>query len=203
MVKRVVLATANSGKLAEFSVLLRELSIELVAQSDFQIETAEETGLSFVENAIIKARHTADLTGLSAIADDSGICVDALHGEPGIYSARYAGADASDEANVSKLLATMKDIPDVQRSARFECVIVFLEHARDPTPIICQASWRGWVLRETRGNGGFGYDPVFFVSETGCACAELQPEEKNQLSHRGQASRRLVEMLRSNRGLNL
>ena len=201
MSKRVVLASANSGKLAENSALLGELPIELVAQSDFQITAAQETGLSFIENAIIKARHAASLTGFCAIADDSGMCVDALNGEPGIYSARYAGGHASDEANVSKLLGKMENIPDAQRFARFECVIAYLEHAEDPTPIICQASWAGRVLHETRGQGGFGYDPIFFVLEAGCSCAELKAEQKNLLSHRGRASRRLVELLREKRGI--
>ena len=201
MVKRVVLASSNPGKLAEYSALLGDLPIELMAQSDFLITTAQETGLSFVENAIIKARHASHLTGLSAIADDSGLCVDALKGEPGIYSARYAGVDASDEANVSKLLGEMENIPDSQRFARFECVITYLEHAKDPTPIICHASWAGRILHERRGKGGFGYDPIFYVPDAGCACAELEQVEKNRLSHRGQASRRLVELLWEKHGI--
>ena len=200
MGKRVVLASANSGKLKELAALLGEFSIELVAQAHYHIESVEETGLSFVENAIIKARHASRLTGMPAIADDSGLCVDALKGGPGIYSARYAGADASDEDNIVELLSAMKNVPDSERAASFECVIVFLEYPEDPTPIICHGRWSGRVLRETRGENGFGYDPLFFAPETGCSCAELDPETKNRLSHRAKATRQLVEQLRENLG---
>ena len=194
--KRVVLASANPGKLEELAVLLNDLCIDLVAQSSYHVASVEETGQSFVENAILKARYAARVTALPAIADDSGICVDVLQGRPGIRSARYAGPGASDADNISKLLAAMESVPDPRRSARFECVIVFLGHPDDPTPLICHGSWRGHILTESRGTNGFGYDPVFFVPETGCACAELDTATKNCLSHRAQASRQLVERLR-------
>ena len=197
--RRVVLASSNPGKLKELAELLEEFSIELVAQSVYQVESVEETGESFVENAIIKARHAARVTGVPAIADDSGICVDVLQGEPGIFSARYAGLQASDEDNVSKLLDVMKDVPDLNRSARFECVIAFLEHPKDPTPIVCHGSWCGWVLRAPRGENGFGYDPVFFIPEMDCACAELDAATKNRLSHRAQATRQLLAGLKERR----
>lgn len=200
VMRRVVLASSNPGKLKELSELLDEFSIELVAQSVYRVESVAETGESFVENAIIKARHAARVTGVPAIADDSGICVDALQGEPGIFSARYAGPQASDEDNVSKLLDEMKDVADLHRSARFECAIAFLEHPKDPTPIVCQGSWRGQVLHTPRGKNGFGYDPIFFILETGCACAELDAGTKNRLSHRAQATRHLLAGLRKRWG---
>jgi XTP/dITP diphosphohydrolase len=155
----------------------------------------EETGLTFVENALLKARNATRHTGLPAIADDSGIEVDALHGAPGIYSARYAGEGASDARNLEKLLADLRDVPEARRTARFVCLMVYLRHELDPTPIICQGSWEGRVLFEPRGAGGFGYDPVFFVPTHSCSSAELPPEVKNQLSHRGQALRALVAAL--------
>ena len=194
--RRVVLATSNAGKLKELAALLDEFAVELVAQSEYQVDSVEETGLSFVENAIIKARHAARVTGVPAIADDSGICVDALNGEPGIYSARYAGAAASDAENVAKLLGKMRDVADAKRSARFECVVAFLEDPVDPTPLICHGSWAGRVLHQPRGENGFGYDPVFYIPTARCSCAELDSVSKNRLSHRGQAIRQLVNGLR-------
>jgi XTP/dITP diphosphohydrolase len=159
------------------------------------VPDAEETGLTFVENALLKARNAAAHTGLAAIADDSGIEVDALHGAPGIYSARYAGAGASDQANLEKLLAVLRDVPEAARTARFQCLLVYLRHADDPTPLICQGTWEGRILDAPRGENGFGYDPVFYVPTHDCTSAELPPEVKNALSHRGQALRKLVAAL--------
>ncbi len=194
--KRIVLASGNCGKVREFNELLAGLDLEVVPQSEFNVPEAEETGLSFVENAILKARNAAQHTGLPAVADDSGLEVDALKGEPGIHSARYAGPGATDRQNLEKLLAALKDAPDAERTARFQCVIVFLRHALDPTPIICQGTWEGSILREPRGANGFGYDPVFHVPTHGCSAAELPSEVKNRLSHRGQALAKLLRILR-------
>lgn len=184
---RVVLASGNPGKLAEIRTLLAPLAIDAVAQNEFDIEPAEETGLSFVENAILKARHAALGSGLPALADDSGLEVDALGGAPGIYSARYAGPGATDRDNVVKLLTALHDLPEALRSARFQCVIVFMRHANDPMPLICQGTWEGRIAQAPGGAGGFGYDPVFVVPERGRTAAELAPGDKNRLSHRGQA----------------
>jgi XTP/dITP diphosphohydrolase len=193
--ERIVLASNNKGKVREINQLLAQQRIEVVPQADFGIEDAEETGLSFVENAIIKARNAARHSGLPAIADDSGIEVDALNGAPGIYSARYAGEGASDEENLLKLLQALHDTPEQERSARFQCLMVYLRHAEDPTPIICQGTWEGRILFEPRGDNGFGYDPVFYVPTHDRSAAELDAETKNGLSHRGQALRKLLEAL--------
>ena len=195
MSKTIVLASSNAGKVREFNQLLAGAHIEVVPQSSFGVPEAEETGLTFVENAILKARNAARHTGLPAVADDSGIEVDALNGAPGIYSARYAGPGASDEENLYKLLAALEGLPDERRGARFQCVIAYLRHAEDPTPLICQGTWEGWILAAPRGANGFGYDPVFYVPDEGVSSAELAPETKNRLSHRGQALRRLLEGL--------
>ena len=192
MSQRIVLATGNRGKVKEFSELLADREIVVVPQSDFGVPDAEETGLTFVENAIIKARNAALHTGLPAIADDSGLEVDYLNGAPGIYSARYAGPDGDSTANNSKLLEALSAVPETQRSARFQCILVYLRHADDPTPIICQGTWEGAILRSPQGAAGFGYDPLFFVEAEGCSAAELPAERKNQLSHRGQALRCLL-----------
>lgn len=192
---RVVLASNNKGKLREFAGLLDGLRLDIIAQSQLGVKEVEETGLTFVENAIIKARHAARITGLPAIADDSGIEVDALNGVPGIYSARYAGVGSSDEANNSKLLQALEGVPDTQRSARYQCLIVYMRHALDPTPIICQGKWEGRILTVPRGNGGFGYDPIFLVPTHHCSAGELDPIEKNRISHRGQALRKLLDAL--------
>ena len=191
----VVLASSNPGKVREFNELLADHHIEVVPQSQFGVPDAEETGLSFVENAILKARNAARHTGLPAIADDSGIEVDALAGAPGIYSARYAGSGASDQANLEKLLTALEGVPEAGRSARFQCLMVYLRHADDPTPLICQGTWEGRILSAPRGSNGFGYDPVFFVPTHDCSAAELEPAVKNALSHRGQALRQLVAAL--------
>jgi len=194
---KVVLASSNRGKLREINQLLHGLGIEAVPQSDFNVPDADETGLSFVENAILKARHAARLTGLPAIADDSGLEVDALHGAPGIYSARFSGLSASDADNVKKLLADLQDTPEAERTARFQCLVVFMTHETDPTPLICQGAWEGRILFEPRGKSGFGYDPVFYVPSEKCSAAELAPEVKNRLSHRGQALAKLLKALQA------
>lgn len=195
MSNTVVLASSNPGKIKEFGEIFAAHALTIVPQSQFQVADAEETGLSFIENAIIKARHAAQQTGYPAIADDSGLEVDALKGAPGIYSARYAGPNVSDQANVDKLLAALQAVPEAQRTARFRCVIAFLRHAADPMPLICQGTWEGRVLFAPRGDHGFGYDPVFYVPTSQCSAAELSSAEKHQLSHRGQALRHFQAMI--------
>lgn len=196
MSRRIVLASNNAGKVREFNQLLEGTGFEVLPQAGLGVEEAEETGLTFVENAILKARNAAAHTDLPAIADDSGLEVDALQGAPGIYSARYAGAGASDRQNLEKLLAELRDVPDPQRTARFQCLMVYLRHANDPTPQIFQGTWDGRILHAPQGDNGFGYDPVFYVPEQDCSSAQLPPEVKNRLSHRGQALRQLVAVLR-------
>ena len=192
----IVIATGNRGKLAEFQDMLAPLDMKVRPQSDFETGSVEETGLTFVENAILKARHASRISGLPAIADDSGLEVDYLKGAPGIYSARFAGENASDADNIVKLLKELEGVPTEQRTARFQCLLVFLRHADDPTPLICQGTWEGHILEETRGDNGFGYDPAFFVPETQCASAELKPAQKNQLSHRAKALAILMNTLK-------
>ncbi len=194
--KKVVLASGNKGKVREINQILAGLDIEVVPQTEFDVPEIEETGLTFVENAILKARNAAQHTGLPAIADDSGLEVDALNGAPGIYSARYAGEGASDEQNLTKLLNTLAGVPEAERTARFQCLMVYMSHELDPTPIICQGSWEGRITEAPQGESGFGYDPVFFVPTHGCTAAELSAEEKNRLSHRGQALQQLLHALR-------
>lgn len=194
--KKVVLASGNKGKLREFGQLLAGVDIEVVPQTEFSVPEAEETGLTFVENAILKARNAAQHTALPAIADDSGLEVDALNGAPGIYSARYAGVGAGDQANLDKLLHELGGVAGAARSARFQCVLVYMRHALDPTPLICQGTWEGFITFESKGEDGFGYDPVFFVPDQNCTAAELPAEAKNSLSHRGQALRKLLAALR-------
>ena len=193
--KQVVLASSNPGKVREINELLADLALNVVPQSEYGVTDAEETGLTFVENAILKARNAALHTGLPAIADDSGIEVDALNGAPGIYSARYAGTGAGDRANLEKLLAELAGVPEEKRTARFQCLMVYLRHAHDPVPLICQGTWEGRILLAPRGDNGFGYDPVFYVPTHDCSSAELPPEIKNTLSHRGQALRNLLAAL--------
>ena len=190
---RIVVATGNPGKLAEIRAILDEFRVEVIAQGELGIGDVEETGLTFVENALLKARNAAAATGGPAIADDSGLEVDALGGVPGIRSARYAGEPADDGANIDKLLAALADEPD--RGAAFRCVMVFLRHAEDPAPVIAEGVWRGRILTARRGEGGFGYDPVFFDPELGRSAAELAPEEKNRISHRARALRELARRL--------
>lgn len=189
----LVLATGNPGKVNELASMLSPLNIHVVPQSDFQVPDVAETGTTFVENAIIKARHAAKITGLPAIADDSGLEVDGLNGAPGVYSARFAGVGASDQDNIDKLLAELGDNPN--RTARFWCVLVLMRHADDPTPLICSACWEGEITTTQQGQGGFGYDPVFFVPSKQCTSAALSKEQKNALSHRGQALKQLVAEL--------
>ena len=195
MTQRIVLASNNAGKVREFNQLLAGSGLEVIPQSEFQVEEIEETGLTFVENALLKARNAAQHTGLPAIADDSGLEVDALEAAPGIYSARYAGAGASDRQNLEKLLEALKDVDDENRSARFQCLMVYLHHPADPTPMIFQGTWEGRILRTPQGSNGFGYDPVFYVPEQQCSSAELESDLKNSLSHRGQALRQLISVL--------
>ena len=196
-ISRFVLASGNKGKLREINQLLSGLHIEAIPQTEFSVPDVEETGLTFVENAIIKARNAAQHSGLPALADDSGIEVDALNGEPGIYSARFAGKGASDEDNLNKLLDVIKDIPEADRTARFHCVMVYMAHANDPTPLICQGTWEGRILYEPRGDNGFGYDPVFYVPTHDCSAAELDSDVKNQLSHRGQALKKFLSLIQT------
>jgi XTP/dITP diphosphohydrolase len=201
---RIVLATGNRGKLAEFQLLLQGSGFTVVPQSEFDVPDCDETGLTFVENAILKARHAARITGLPALADDSGLEVDALQGAPGIYSARFSGATTDvDAANNRKLLEALRDIPEAQRGARFQCVLVFMRHALDPAPLICQGSWEGRILEAARGTRGFGYDPLFFVSSHSLSAAELPAELKNGISHRGQALAQLLAKLQSPASLQL
>ena len=185
----LVLASNNKGKLAELQAMLGD-SIKVRPQSDFTDIEAEETGLTFVENALIKARHAASVSGLPALADDSGLAVDALGGAPGIYSARYAGG-AGDAANNAKLLDALKDVPDAERGAQFICALALLRHAEDPIPLICEGAWEGRILHAASVEHGFGYDPLFWVPERDCSSAELSPQEKNQLSHRARAMAQL------------
>ncbi|WAH51529.1 XTP/dITP diphosphatase [Pseudescherichia vulneris] len=195
--QKVVLATGNAGKVRELASLLNDFGLDVVAQTALGVESAEETGLTFIENAIIKARHAAQVTGLPAIADDSGLAVDALGGAPGIYSARFAGADASDQQNLEKLLVELQDVPDGERQAQFHCVLVYMRHADDPTPLVCHGSWQGTIARAPAGSGGFGYDPIFVVPEAGKTAAELTADEKRAVSHRGEALKLLLEALRN------
>jgi len=197
MINKIVLASGNKGKLKEFSQVLGDLKVEVLPQSEFQVSDADETGLSFVENAILKARHAAKATGLPALADDSGLEVDALNGAPGIYSARFSGPEATDEKNNQLLLDKLQGVPVEQRTARFRCVLAFLRHADDPTPLICQGSWEGRILEQLSGNNGFGYDPLFLIPELEKTSAELVPEEKNKISHRGQAVSLLKENIKA------
>jgi len=194
MSQQIVLATGNQGKVKELATMLNELNIEVLPQSQFDVPDVPETGTTFIENAIIKARHAAKITGLSAIADDSGLEVDALNGAPGVYSARFAGENANDQDNIDKLLVEMQG--KTVRSARFWCVLVYMRHADDPTPLVCQASWEGIITEDQQGREGFGYDPVFYVASEGCTSAQLTKEQKNALSHRGQALQQLVAKLK-------
>lgn len=198
---KVVLASSNAGKIREFAEILQPFQIELIPQSDLGVTDIAETGLSFVENALIKARHAAKETGLPALADDSGLAVNVLQGEPGIYSARYAGENATSSANIKKLLHALETIPDNKRHASFHCLLVFMLHDLDPTPIICDGKWSGNILREPKGEQGFGYDPIFYVPSENMTAAELPASLKNKISHRGQAMQSLLKMLKSNESI--
>ncbi len=195
MSRQIILASGNKGKLREFNQVLGNLGVEVLPQSAFDVPDAEETGLSFVENAILKARHACQLTGLPSLADDSGLEVDALKGAPGIYSARFAGTGATDSDNNAKLLQLLEGISPEARSARFRCILVFMRHAEDPTPLICQGTWEGQILPQPQGDNGFGYDPLFLVPGLDIASAQLPAEQKNRLSHRGQAVQQLIKLI--------
>ncbi len=192
---KIVLASGNAGKVREINQLLDGLNIDVLPQSEFNVPEIEETGLTFIENAVLKARNAAHHTGLPVIADDSGIAVDVLQGRPGIYSARFAGPGASDEDNLLKLIDMIKPFPEEQRTARFICSMVYLRHEYDPVPIIAMGVWEGELVTEPKGENGFGYDPVFYVASQQCTSAELPPELKNKLSHRGQALMQLLGKL--------
>jgi len=196
---KLVLASSNAGKLQEFREMFANAGFDLHAQSEFGVADVEETGLTFIENALLKARHAARVTGLPALGDDSGIVVDALGGAPGLYSARYAGVHGNADANIDKLLRELESVPDELRTARFHCVLALLRHPDDPEPIVAEGSWRGCILPARRGNGGHGYDPVFLDPASGLSAAEMAPADKNRLSHRGLAlaalRRRLPELL--------
>ncbi|MAE02740.1 MAG: non-canonical purine NTP pyrophosphatase, RdgB/HAM1 family [Porticoccaceae bacterium] len=192
---KLVLASANAGKIKELQQMLDKLGIEVIPQSTLNVPDIAETGLSFVENSLLKARNAAALTNLPAIADDSGLEVDFLHGAPGIYSARFSGEHATDASNREKLLQLMVDVPQEQRTARYQTLIVYMRHANDPTPIICQGTWEGSIASDEKGDGGFGYDSIFQVAETNCRAAELDKDTKNRLSHRGKAMANLLSEL--------
>ncbi len=193
---KVVLASGNAGKVIELQKALETFNVSLIPQTQLSVESIEETGLTFVENAILKARHASKVTGLPALADDSGLEVDFLQGAPGIYSARFAGINANDDENNIKLLDKLDGVPSDQRSARFHCILVYVRHWQDPTPLICQGSWEGIIKTELDGNGGFGYDPLFFVPALNKTAAQLSKEEKNEISHRGQAIKQLHSLFR-------
>ena len=194
--KKIVLASGNAGKVRELNHMLAGFEVEIVPQTQFKLAEAIEDGLSFVENAIIKARHAAKLTGLPAIADDSGIEVDALNHAPGLYSARYSGEGANDQKNNDKMLRELTGVPEARRTARYQCVLVFMRDGIDPMPMIAQGSLEGRILESPRGTGGFGYDPIFWLPDHGCAAAEITLDEKNKISHRAKAMQVLLQQLK-------
>lgn len=198
----IVLATGNKGKVKELAELLADQQINVKPQSEFNVSDVEETGTTFVENAIIKARHAAKITGLPAIADDSGLEVDALNGAPGVYSARYAGEGATDQDNNKKLISALENIPEENRTARFHCVLVYMKHENDPTPIICHGKWEGSIITSPQGEQGFGYDPLFWQEQFQMTSAQLPRDIKNKLSHRGQALKLLTAELSKNTANN-
>tara|TARA_R110001583_G_scaffold26757_2_gene96237 strand:- start:4020 stop:4622 length:603 start_codon:yes stop_codon:yes gene_type:complete len=200
MNKQWVLATGNKGKVKEMSELLNSFSIEVLPQSHFDVKEVPETGTTFVENAIIKARHASKITGLPAIADDSGLEVDFLSGQPGIYSSRFAGEHATDQDNIDLLLNRLEGVGEAQRKARFQCVLVYMRHELDPTPIICQGTWEGVITSQQNGENGFGYDPIFWVESDKCSSAQLSKQRKSELSHRGKALSLLVAQLKAQLG---
>lgn len=193
---KIVFASNNAGKIRELQSLLTEFDFNIVPQNELGVTDVVETGFTFVENALLKARHACLVTGLPAIADDSGLEVFALQGAPGIYSARYAGVNATSEENIKKLLHDLHSVPEEKRIARFHCMLIYLAHAKDPTPLICHGTWEGIILNEPRGQQGFGYDPVFFDVKQNCSAAELSMDVKNKISHRGHALRSLLQQLR-------
>lgn len=193
--RKLVLASNNAGKLRELQAMLKPLGWQVIPQGELGVPEAEEPACTFVENALIKARHASRITGLAALADDSGLAVTALDGAPGVHSARYAGPAATDADNNARLLAELEDVADDQRQACFHCVLVLVEHAEDPTPVIAHGRWPGTILRTPAGEQGFGYDPLFYVPEKGCSAAQLSRDEKSHLSHRGRALRELIDRL--------
>lgn len=195
--QKIVLASGNQGKIAELRALLADLPYTLISQSDFGIDSIAETGLTFIENAILKARHAALTTGLPALADDSGLCIDALNGAPGIYSARYAGDHVGDVAHLNKALQALEGVPENERGAQFHCVLAFFRHGQDAAPIICHGIWAGRILPTGVGQQGFGYDPIFFDPQQNCSAAELDPAIKNTVSHRAQAIQQLRAALKT------
>jgi len=195
MSQQIVLASGNQGKIAEIQAMLEHHDIEVISQSFFDVPDIEETGTTFIENAIIKARHAAKITGLPAIADDSGLEVDALNGQPGVYSARYAGLPSNDILNTKKLLNALDGIPEKKRSARFHCLMIFMAHATDPSPLIGQGTWEGRIAFQEAGDNGFGYDPVFYSLEHQCVSAELTATIKNRVSHRAHALNQLMPQI--------
>ena len=198
MTQQIVLASGNKGKLSELQSMLGNLNLDIKPQSDFNVSNAAETGLTFIENAIIKARHASSITGLPSIADDSGIEVDELFGQPGIYSARFSGENATDEENNKKLIQCLAGLPLEKRTARYQCVLVYMRHAKDPMPIITHGSWEGFIAEDAKGSNGFGYDPYFYVPTHKCHAAELDKQEKNAISHRAKALKELVTILSKN-----
>jgi XTP/dITP diphosphohydrolase len=194
---KIIFGSHNPGKIREIKHALLPLSITVQTLADIQAQEIPETGLTFIENALLKARHASKISGLPALADDSGLVVHALHGKPGIYSARFAGIKASSEENIQKLLELMKDVPDHERDAHFYCVLAYLSHDEDPEPVICEGIWHGVILREKQGENGFGYDPIFFDREENHSAAELPLDKKNQISHRGKAIHSLLQRLKN------
>ncbi len=192
---KIILASNNAGKVKEFNALFAPLKLQIIPQSELNVEEIEETGLTFIENAILKARHAAKITGLPALADDSGLVVDSLQGAPGIYSARYAGSKASADDNIQKLLTDLNNVTDVRRLAHFHCALVFMQHANDPTPLVCEGKWHGTILHAKKGDYGFGYDPVFYDATLEKTAAELPLAIKNKISHRGMALESLLKLL--------
>jgi len=195
MIQQVVLASSNKGKIAEIQAILKHQNIEVISQSHFDVSDAEETGTTFIENAIIKAKHAAKISGLPAIADDSGLEVDAINGDPGVYSARYAGLPSNDKKNTAKLIKALESTSKEKRTARFHCVMVFMAHANDPSPLIGHGCWEGNIAFKEVGNNGFGYDPIFYIPEHDCMSAELAPSIKNTLSHRAKALKQLLPQI--------
>lgn len=201
MMANIVFASNNQGKIKEINLLLQNERLTVLPQAEFGVEEVAETGLTFIENALIKARHASAVTNLPAIADDSGLVVPALDGAPGIYSARYANTHGDHQLNINKLLAELNEKSDEQRAAYFYCVLVFLQHEKDPCPIVCEGIWHGEILRQPIGDKGFGYDPIFFDPTQQSTAAQLLPEIKNKISHRGQAMKKLLERLKNNYSL--
>ncbi len=193
--QKIVLATGNLNKVKEINAIVESIPVVVLPQSQFQIKEAVETGTTFIENAIIKARNASEQTGLPAIADDSGIEVDALNGEPGVYSSRYSGPDSNDQKNLEKLIENIKNVPEERRSCRYWCVMVYLKHAKDPTPVVCQASWEGQLITTPMGSNGFGYDPIFWIPSQKATAAQITLEQKNSMSHRAKALKMLFAHL--------